>query len=191
MEKICIVNLRKKTVGPVTRNEECGEAHYERGYGSPAPLAPPHAAGFWFDDPNRRCIERSEKKEFTAGNVSLSLSQEQISALRTDPYLISFLRREFSDAAGETAYRGDPIVIKLAWEAPASGRLLRPEDVLQMLRIGKGSLMEIVRKGQLKSYKIGRLRRFLLDDILSYLEENQDSHDYEQQDAAPCQRESC
>lgn len=49
-------------------------------------------------------------------------------------------------------------------------RMLKPEHVRLMLQIGKGSLSGLVRNGELKSYKIGKLRRFLLADVVDYLD---------------------
>jgi excisionase family DNA binding protein len=52
-------------------------------------------------------------------------------------------------------------------------RLLKTEEVVHMLRISKGYLRKIIRQGELKSYKLGRLRRVMFDDVLSYLEGSQ------------------
>ena len=43
-----------------------------------------------------------------------------------------------------------------------------------MLRISKSYLSKAVKEGNVKSYKFGRLRRFMLDDILSYLADHQE-----------------
>jgi excisionase family DNA binding protein len=65
-------------------------------------------------------------------------------------------------------------VFKFAFEPPPAVRLLKMREVIEMLRISKGYLRKIVRRGELKSYKIGRLRRIKFDDILSYLEDSQE-----------------
>lgn len=41
-----------------------------------------------------------------------------------------------------------------------------------MLQVSSGFLMKRVKEKKLKSYKLGRLRRFSLEDILNYLTEN-------------------
>ncbi|MDP2734657.1 MAG: helix-turn-helix domain-containing protein [bacterium] len=174
MEKLCIVNLRKKMVNPVPRDKEGGEGGPEQEYGRPSPWASPHREKRLVNDRDAQGNGHGGKKEVKAENVSLMLTQEQMDALQADPYLISFLRREFICSPDGVGYRGEPIIIKLLWEPQDTVRLLKPEDVILMLRISRSCLTEIVRKGELKSYKIGRLRRFRLDDILSYLEANQD-----------------
>jgi excisionase family DNA binding protein len=50
-----------------------------------------------------------------------------------------------------------------------SVKLLKPEQVCQMLQISKSFLLALVRSEKLKSYKIGRLRRFLFKDMVEYL----------------------
>mgnify|MGYP000501242362 CR=1 FL=1 len=51
-------------------------------------------------------------------------------------------------------------------------RLLSPKDVCVMLKVSRRFLAKLVSSGKIESYKLGRLRRFLLDDILTYLGEN-------------------
>lgn len=53
-------------------------------------------------------------------------------------------------------------------------RMLSPKDVCIMLKISRRFLTKLVSSGKIDSYKIGRLRRFLLDDILTYLGENKE-----------------
>ena len=70
-------------------------------------------------------------------------------------------------------HRDEPIVIKFEFESIPPVRLLKVEEVMQMLRISKSSLNKMIREGMLKSYRFGRLRRIMLADILSYLEDHQ------------------
>jgi excisionase family DNA binding protein len=58
--------------------------------------------------------------------------------------------------------------------------LLMSEEVLQMLRISNGILKTIVRDGKLKSYKVGKGRRYMLEDVLSYLTESMNPHGSQQ-----------
>lgn len=48
-------------------------------------------------------------------------------------------------------------------------RMLKSHQVRLMLQIGKGALAGLIRSGDLKSYRIGRVRRFLVKDIMEYL----------------------
>ena len=53
--------------------------------------------------------------------------------------------------------------------------MLKSIHVCQMLQIGKSTLMTLVKSRKIRSYKIGRLRRFLLEDILDYLSKSEET----------------
>jgi len=48
-------------------------------------------------------------------------------------------------------------------------RLLSGKEVCRILQVSRSFLKRLTAGGDLKSYKIGRLRRFLLEDVLEYL----------------------
>ena len=48
-------------------------------------------------------------------------------------------------------------------------RMLNAQDVAVMLQISKSMLYRLVKEKELKSYKVGKLRRFLLEDVVAYL----------------------
>ena len=48
-------------------------------------------------------------------------------------------------------------------------RMLNSQDVSTMLQISKSMLYRLVKDKEIKSYKIGKLRRFLLEDVIEYL----------------------
>lgn len=48
-------------------------------------------------------------------------------------------------------------------------RMLNAQDVAVMLQISKSMLYKLVKDRELKSYKVGKLRRFLLEDVVAYL----------------------
>ncbi len=48
-------------------------------------------------------------------------------------------------------------------------RMLNAQDVAAMLQISKSMLYRLVKEKGLKSYKVGKLRRFLLEDVVAYL----------------------
>jgi hypothetical protein len=107
--------------------------------------------------------------------VSLKLTQEQIKTIRSNSSLMSVFNGELTGGV-ELKYREDPITIKFEFEPLAPVRLLMSEEVEQMLRISNGYLKTIVRDGKLKSYKIGKGRRYMLEDVLSYLQESLNSY---------------
>jgi len=51
-------------------------------------------------------------------------------------------------------------------------RMLNSKDVATMLQISRSFLYKLVRLKEIKSYKIGKLRRFLLEDVIDYLSGN-------------------
>jgi excisionase family DNA binding protein len=53
-------------------------------------------------------------------------------------------------------------------------KMLKPEQVCQMLQISKTFLVKLVKKKTLRSYKFGRLRRFLLADVIDYMTRSED-----------------
>jgi excisionase family DNA binding protein len=48
-------------------------------------------------------------------------------------------------------------------------RMLNAQDVAVMLQVSKSMLYRLVKEKELKSYKVGKLRRFLLEDVVEYL----------------------
>ena len=85
---------------------------------------------------------------------------------------LSLLNGEFIGELERIGTKMEPIVIKIQFAPIIPLRLLKSSEVVQMLRISNNYLNRIVKEGKLKSYRIGKLRRFKLDDILSYLQDN-------------------
>jgi excisionase family DNA binding protein len=48
-------------------------------------------------------------------------------------------------------------------------RMLNAQDVAVMLQVSKSMLYRLVKEKEIKSYKVGKLRRFLLEDVVEYL----------------------
>jgi excisionase family DNA binding protein len=53
-------------------------------------------------------------------------------------------------------------------------RMLDSKSVYKMLQISQSFLNKLIQTKQIKSYKIGRLRRFSLEDILNYISKNRE-----------------
>lgn len=123
----------------------------------------------------------ADKKTVPGETVCLTLTQEQIKTIRSSSGLQSVFNGELAGRQAELNYRDQPITIKFACEPLAPVRLLMTEEVTQMLRISSGFLKTIVRDGKLKSYKVGKGRRYMLEDILAYLAENLNSHGSQQE----------
>jgi excisionase family DNA binding protein len=66
-------------------------------------------------------------------------------------------------------YEDGQIVFNLHLKQVQRADMLSSKKVCQMLQISRSFLSKLMKTEQIKSYKIGRLRRFLLEDILEYL----------------------
>ncbi len=183
MDKICIVKLRKNLTdlksiglggGPGNRVDEGQTAA-----GGTVPAAEqqgPNGAHDGFGIAGRQ-------NEGSDRTVSLTLTPEQLDLLRLNPNLPPF----FSCGAGAQGLAGsrqkeETVVLRFAFDPTPPVRLLKMDEVVQLLRISKGYLNKIIREGKLKSYRLGRLRRIKFDDVLAYLEESQEFSGIRRQD---------
>ena len=161
MEKICIVKRRRSSL--LIDRETAGEKNVT-GMRARAPLQPDRN-GHDSTDP--------------AKTISIDLTPEQSRVIRSCDEL-SPGRTCVVDV--ETAQKDSGHVVFNFRLVPLyGGRMLDSLDVCNMLRISKWSLRKLVRMNKMDSYRVGRLRRFLLEDVLHYLShsrETQQSKDY-------------
>ncbi len=149
MEKICIVKRRRSY--PVADTDQ---PH----------LCSTREAG----NEGLSCAARDEQKPQGQGRgVSLELTPEQSRTIRSDIRLHPGKSRMVSLETRET--EGGKIVFHFTLSPLYGGKLLSSGDVCWMLQVSRGLLARLVRAREIESYKIGRLRRFLLDDVLHYL----------------------
>lgn len=71
-------------------------------------------------------------------------------------------------------YEDGQIVFNLHLKQIQRTDMLDSKKVCQMLQISRSFLSRLVRTDQIRSYKIGKLRRFLLEDILEYLSQGKE-----------------
>jgi predicted DNA-binding transcriptional regulator AlpA len=117
--------------------------------------------------------QRSEIKDPETGKTTaLTLTREQTQDLLSNPRLMSLVNGKFAGYLKTGGRLDAPLVIQFQFASMIPLRLLKSSEVMQMLSISQHTLSKIMREGGLKSYKIGKLRRFLLDDILVYLHDN-------------------
>jgi len=179
MDKICIVKLRKK-IGKTAKAERDVESGSLEGAveKETKPALPPPTSGRSIPRSGAAgSEEREQEGDLTGNGISLTLTPEQARALRSNRKLMPLLSGDYAQEAKGTDSRGEPIVFRFEFGNIAPAKLLKPEEVLKMLRISKSFLNGLVRKGRLKSYRIGRLRRFMLDDVLDCLEDSGNSPD--------------
>ena len=165
MEKICIAKLRQRMAYPGHRDKAFGQ---ETRSGEERRLT---GCSFEAYDENDNAGRKTDTADRT---ISLLLTQEQMGTLRSNRHLASLLSGEHAKGFAAMQHRDEPIVIKFEFESIPPVRFMKVEEVIQMLRISKSNLNRIVKEGKLKSYKFGRLRRIMLTDILSYLEDHRE-----------------
>jgi excisionase family DNA binding protein len=180
MDKICIVKLRKNMTDPVALGQKCGRGNRE-GERRPVSGSPPPAAE---DRDVSGVLDRSKtadgEKEAADGMVSLLLTPEQMRVLQLNTNLSWYFNGAAAKGLAAVTLLDETIVLKVAFEPPPPVRLLKVEEVVHMLRVSRGYLTKIIRRGELKSYKLGRLRRIKFDDVLSYLEGTQEFTNFRQ-----------
>jgi excisionase family DNA binding protein len=62
-----------------------------------------------------------------------------------------------------------PIFLSLHLETPFPMKMLKSEQICDMLQVSKSTLARLVKAGTFRSHRIGRLRRFAAEDVMEYL----------------------
>jgi excisionase family DNA binding protein len=174
MDKICIVKLRKNMTSPAALGRKCGQGNQEREVQPGSVSSTPAAEDRDISGvPDRN---KTTDGEYRAVNstVSLLLTPEQMRALQSNSNLSGCFSGAAAKGLAAVTLLDETIVLKFAFEPVPPVRLLKVEEVVHMLRVSRGYLTKIIRRGELKSYKLGRLRRIMFDDVLSYLEGSQE-----------------
>lgn len=121
-------------------------------------------------------LEYSDKKiveEFTdksSSVISITMTKEQSDLLKQSEYIKELLSGEKSDPSMDIKLHPDGrISLNYHFNDSMVLRMLSPNQVCQMLQISRSFLQKIINDKKLNSYKLGRMRRFLLEDILEYL----------------------
>ncbi len=154
MEKICIVKRRNAISNELRKENTYALTNY-RGIHS--------EENYVFEEPN-------ENKNH---DLSFNLTSEQSELIRSNHRIKSLINGEANsfvlnmqkEENGQTVFNFD-------FGEPDTVKLLKTKEVCHMLQVSSGFLMKLVKGRKLKSYKLGRLRRFSLEDILNYLTEN-------------------
>jgi excisionase family DNA binding protein len=149
MEKICIVKRRRRDLFPVPdRTEEDGERSFGVG-------------------PAKQTLVADRDVREHARVISMELTSEQSRAIQSHVDLAP--GKAFVVNLEKAEAEGGQMVFSFRLAPFYGGRMLSPGEVCTMLRISRSFLAKLVRTRELESYKMGRLRRFLFEDILHYL----------------------
>ena len=121
-------------------------------------------------------LEFSDKKiveEFTdksSSVISITMTKEQSALLQQSEYIKELLSGTKNDPSLDIKLNPDGrISLNYHFNDPMIIRMLSSNQVCQMLQISRSFLRKIINENKLNSYKLGRMRRFLLEDILEYL----------------------
>lgn len=172
MEKICIVRRRKKNVQAVGKGTDYitdKETMPSQNLGVILSQAVNNISGHGGEQTS--VDELIEDKHEV---VSFNLTPEQCELIQSSNFAQCLSGGTSSSTAINVAQEEDGrISLNFHFDRVNTLRMLKAEHVCEMLQISKSLLRKLVRTRRLKSYKLGRLRRFSLDDILDYLTRNE------------------
>jgi len=105
-----------------------------------------------------------------ASVISIIMTKEQSVLLQQSEYIKELLNGTKSDPALDIKISPDGrLSLNYRFNDSLLLRMLAPNQVCQMLQVSRSFLQKLVHENRIKSYKLGRMRRFLLEDILEYL----------------------
>jgi excisionase family DNA binding protein len=173
MEKICIVKRRQQN----TQNEVKVTMQDDQTFNIHSEEAQNNITSNTKGLPEKKIVE--EYNDESGHVISIIMTNEQSSMLQSSEYIRDLLSGRRSDPSLYLNRSPDGrIICNFCLHESPSVRMLRFDQVCQMLQISRSFLQKLVHEKTLKSYKLGRLRRFAMDDILDYLisHEESDSH---------------
>lgn len=106
--------------------------------------------------------------------LSFNLTSEQSELIRSNEYLKSFTGHETKSVVLKMKKDEGQTFFNFHFGEAESMKLLKTKETCRMLQISSSFLMKLVKEKKIKSYKLGRLRRFSFQSILDYLSENND-----------------
>lgn len=156
MEKLCIVNRRKKNI----QDAEKEVIHEFMDNGSIF---------------RERELSRENLSDENDDVLSFHLTPEQCGFVQSNDHIKSIMSGTSHGFHLDMQHQEDGhIIFKFCFDKVDIEKMLKTEHVCQMLQVSKSFLMKLVKEKELRSYKMGRLRRFSLRDILAYLTEKTD-----------------
>jgi excisionase family DNA binding protein len=183
MEKICIVKRRKTTAQttqdpiveihatePVTspvRDQEVTEIEQIPEVSAPAPMIG-SPESFNIQDGDHLIFKEVAGEEEQIFSIQLSPQQSEIvQSMNCIKDLLSGKHHGVKMSMEQTA--DGSTAFNFHFKPVYTTRMLNLSDVSTMLQISKSMLYRLVKEKEIKSYKIGKLRRFLLEDVVDYL----------------------
>jgi excisionase family DNA binding protein len=122
---------------------------------------------------NEKLVEEFVDKSTSV--ISITMTKEQSALLQQSEYIRDLLNGTKNDPALDIKLHPDGrLSLNYRFSDSLLLRMLSSSQVCQMLQISRSFLQKLVHEKKLKSYKLGRLRRFLLEDVLEYLSNDMD-----------------
>jgi excisionase family DNA binding protein len=169
MEKICIVKRRQQLSHVKDKQTMQDKTKYNFTLGK---LIDDIRGGGKFH-PGQNIVE--ELNNNSGHIVSIIMTQEQTDMLQASEYIKGLLNETIKDPAFNIKRNTEGrIVLNFHLNDSQPVRMLRSDQVCAMFQISRSLLMRLIHEKRINSYKIGRLRRFLWEDVLSYLINNEE-----------------
>jgi excisionase family DNA binding protein len=170
MEKICIVKRRQQ----YTQEEVKRTVQDSQNVTLPLEF---EVSGTAVDNhhelPEKNIVE--EFNDESGHIISIIMTNEQSSILQSSEHIRDLLNGRKSDHSLYLNRSPDGrIIFNFCLHESPTVHMLRFDQVCQILQISRSFLQKLVHEKTLKSYKLGRLRRFALEDILDYLITNEE-----------------
>jgi excisionase family DNA binding protein len=107
--------------------------------------------------------------------ISINLTPEQYNLVKSNRYVKYFLNGDSNGVSLDIQRHTEgQIIFNFQFKKVDIVRMLKAKHVCQMLEISNSLLMKLVKSQKIRSYKIGRVRRFLLQDVLDYLSRSEE-----------------
>jgi excisionase family DNA binding protein len=170
MEKICIVKRRQEYSKDTNKKAVHGTADTVLKADSPTDNILETKSKSFPGENKVKIVNTDSDQE-----ISINLTPEQLAILQTSEYMKSIFNGTADNPTVKINHNPDGrIMLNVRLNESPLVRMLRSDQVCLMLQISRSLLMKLVRGKKIRSYKIGRLRRFLLEDILNYLTGNEE-----------------
>ena len=118
--------------------------------------------------PDKKIVE--EFIDNSSSVISIIMTKEQSALLQQSEYIKELLSGTKNDPSFDIKLNADgQLAINFRFNDSLLIRMLAPNQVCQMLQVSRSFLQKLIHENKIKSYKLGRMRRFLLEDILEYL----------------------
>lgn len=129
------------------------------------------------EEQGKKIVE--EFVEQSSSVISIVMTKEQSDLLKQSEYIKELINGVKNDPALDVKLTSDGrLSLNYRFNDSLLLRMLAPNQVCQMLQVSRSFLQKIINEKKIKSYKLGRIRRFLLEDILDYLSSDNELSQY-------------